>query len=268
MLAIPGIKESTRTLELLELEHVLVGAGEVDALRHAVGPWDAAKGGLEVGAESKRCARTRHDALLIQLACAHFEPRADAEGIVLSTPHSQRGQLHPHAEVRVPAVVAEQVDPVSGADDDVLIAVAIEIGDEHWPGRIVLQWSRQQRAAIVKAATAVVMEQRRALRPRDNEVEPAVIVVIEERRSGRAARARERRRRRAGVAGEGAVAAVVPETCAGGSRDEHVERTVVVIITDCHGAGGLPSPWPEGGCDLGVTPDPIVMEQRIAAILA
>ncbi len=170
--------------------------------------------------------------------------------------------------MRVPAVVAEQVDPVPGADDDVLIAVAIEIGDEHWPGRIVLQWSRQQRAAIVKAATAVVMEQRRALRPRDNEVEPAVIVVIEERRSGRAARARERRRRRAGVAGEGAVAAVVPETCAGGSRDEHVERTVVVIITDCHGAGGLPSPWPEGGCDLGVTPDPIVMEQRIAAILA
>src|SRR6266487_2169395 len=127
MLAIPRIKESTRALELLELEHILVGAGEVDALRHAVGPLYTQHVGLEVGAESKRRDRSRHDARLVQLAGPHFEPRADAERIVLSAPHSQRGQLHPHAEVRVPAVVAEQVEPVSGADDDVLIAVAIEI---------------------------------------------------------------------------------------------------------------------------------------------
>src|SRR5260221_254091 len=44
------------------------------------------------------------------------------------------------------SVVAEQVDTVSCPDENVLITIAIEVCDEHWPGRIVLQRSRQQRS--------------------------------------------------------------------------------------------------------------------------
>src|SRR2546422_8503152 len=52
--SIPRIEERAGAFELLQLEHVLIGAGEVDRLRHAVGPLHAQHIRLEVDRKSTR----------------------------------------------------------------------------------------------------------------------------------------------------------------------------------------------------------------------
>ncbi len=146
-----------------------------------------------MASQSERRYRPRHDAGLIQLAGAHFEPRADAERIVLAAPETKRDQLHPHREMRVSTVVAQHTDAAPVTEDDVLIAVTIDIGNEQRPNRVALHRRRQQLAAVCEPATAVVVKQRGAIRPRDDQIEPAVVVVVEEHRrsTGCAARARQ-----------------------------------------------------------------------------
>src|SRR2546422_11714032 len=94
--SIPRIEERAGAFELLQLEHILIGAGEVDRLRHAVGPLHAQHIRLEVASESERRHRSRHHARLVELAGTDFEPRPDAERIVLAAPQAERGHLHAH----------------------------------------------------------------------------------------------------------------------------------------------------------------------------
>src|SRR5204863_517789 len=175
--AVPRIKESARALELLQLEHVLIRPREIDRLRHAVRPLHAQHIGLEVAAESKWSGRTCDDSSLIQLAGPYLEPRADSKRVVLAAPRAEGGQLYPHREVRVAAVVAEQVDAVPPAQDDVLITVAVYVCDQDGADRVVPDGRGQQRAAVNKIASAVVAIQRRAARPGDDQIEPAVVVT-------------------------------------------------------------------------------------------
>src|SRR5882724_8808514 len=86
--------------------------------------------------------------------------------------------------MRVSTVVAEDVDAVPVAEDDVLIAVTIDVRDEQRPNRIPLHCRRQQLAAVGEAPGPIVVEQRGAARPRYDQIEPAVVVVVEETRAG------------------------------------------------------------------------------------
>ena len=138
---------------------------------------------FEVASESEMRDRLRHDARLVQLSGAHFEARADAERIVLAAAEAERGQLHPHGEMRVPTVVAQDVDAVPVAEDDVLIAVAVDIRDEQRPDRVVLEGRREQLAAVGETPASIVVQQRGAVRPRHDQIEPAVVVVVEEDRT-------------------------------------------------------------------------------------
>ncbi|PYP20299.1 MAG: hypothetical protein DMD54_01000 [Gemmatimonadetes bacterium] len=142
LLSIPCIEEGAGALELLRLEHVLIRSREVDRLGDTVGPQHAEHIGLEVRAQAKQRHRRRDDACLIELAGADFELRSDTEGVVLSTPHAEREELDPHAEVRVAAVVAQQVDAGGGTKQDVRIAVVVEIGKEQRRDGIVLHVGR------------------------------------------------------------------------------------------------------------------------------
>src|SRR6267142_1815390 len=116
--AIPRIEKRARALELLQLQHVLIGAGEVDGLRYAIGPLHAQDVRLEMAAESEMRHRLRDDAGLVQLAGTHLEPGADAERVVLAAAEAERSQADPHREVRVPAVVAEHVNAGLAAEDE------------------------------------------------------------------------------------------------------------------------------------------------------
>src|SRR6266576_5797348 len=260
MLPIPCIKEVAGTFELLELEHVLVGAREIDGLRHAVGPLHAQHIGLEVAAESKGCRRSGDDARLVQLAGAYLEPRADSERVVLAAARAEGGQLHLHREMRVASVVAKQVHAATPAEHDVRISVAIDVRNQERSNRIVLHRWRQQRTAIDERSVAVVAIQHRAAWSRDDQVEPAVVVVVQE--SG------------GGAAGESlalcqlACPVVVPENPAGpggeAPRDKDVERAVVVVITHHGGAGS----GTYAGAGIREALRAISTEQGIAAILA
>ena len=109
-------------------------------------------------AQSKGRHATGHDARLIELARADLEPRADAERVVLAAAGSERRELHLHAEVGVAPVVAQQVDAVAVAEEDILIAVAVEVGDQQRPNRIVLHLMRQYEAGILEAFATIVVK--------------------------------------------------------------------------------------------------------------
>ncbi len=68
LLAIPGIEEGTRALEALQLQHLLVAAGEVDVLRHAIRPLDPQYITLQVGTQAEVCGPPGHDAGLQEIA--------------------------------------------------------------------------------------------------------------------------------------------------------------------------------------------------------
>src|SRR4029077_735115 len=114
--------------------------------------------GLEVTAQSKGRHTTGHDARLIELARADLEPRADAERVVLAAAGAERRELHLHAKVGVATVVAQQVDAVAIAEEVVLIAVAVDVGDEHRSNGIVLHLRRQYGAGILEAFATIVVK--------------------------------------------------------------------------------------------------------------
>src|SRR3954467_11272812 len=68
--AVPGIQESAGALELLQLEHIGVGPGEINRLRHTVGPLHAQHVGFQVRAEPDLRQPVGYDACLIELTRA------------------------------------------------------------------------------------------------------------------------------------------------------------------------------------------------------
>ena len=127
LLAIPRIEEGARPLELLELENVLVGSREVDGLRHAVGPLDAHHVGFEVRPQAKVRDPPGDDARLVDRARANLDFGADTEGVVLATAGAEAHELDVHGQVRVPAVISQQVDAGRVRDEDVPVAVAVDV---------------------------------------------------------------------------------------------------------------------------------------------
>src|SRR5207237_7195425 len=100
----------------------------------------------------------RHAPRLVQLPGAHVDSCAYAVRIILAATEPQCGQPYAHGEMRIATVVAEHVDTAPVTENDVLIAVAIDIGNEQRPDRIVLHRRRKQLAAVREPAGAVVVE--------------------------------------------------------------------------------------------------------------
>ena len=124
------------------------------------------------------------DTSLVELAGTHLEPGADAVRVVLAAPETQRREPDAHREVRVPTVVAEQVDAALAPEDEILIAVAVDVGDHQRSDGIAPYFRRQELAAVCEPAGPIVVEQRGAMRPGDDQVEPTVVVVVEKDRAG------------------------------------------------------------------------------------
>src|ERR1700741_2069937 len=104
-----------------------------------------------MAAEPEKRHRLRDDAGLVQLAGANLEPRADTERVVLAAPQTERREPDAPREGGAPPVVAEHVDAALAAENDVLIAVAIDVRDHQRSDGIALYLRRQELAAIRQA---------------------------------------------------------------------------------------------------------------------
>src|SRR5439155_11379318 len=173
-----------------------------------------------------------HDACLVELPGPNLEPRADTERVVLAAAGAECRELHLHAELGIAAVVAQEVHTGAVPDEDVLVAVTIEVGDEHWSDGIAPYVGRQRGAAIVESACAIVVKQRSAVRAGHQQVDPAIVVVVYERpRAGGDRADALEHGQGAAITCEPAPPIVVPEAAPG---DEQVQRAVVVVVANGH----------------------------------
>ena len=234
--AVPGVQRRARTLEPLGFDDEGAGFGIDPVLGDAVAPGDPDHVGLSAGAETHVGYLRLDQERLVMRPRVYFDRGSDSVEVVLAASFQRRGKLDVEPPVRVAAVVPERVHAPLGQQQQIEVAVIVQVAGFHvLDGRG--QFRQQRRLRFEPAVPKVTDQPQSPLAGRRSagkrQVDETVVVEVEgpgDDRLQAVARAAYRRRRTVPVEPAAAFVPQQPASDTAGPRHEQVQRAVVIEI--------------------------------------